>query len=248
MPLQPRVLPATPTQILLHDPVHDSRISTLQSERHGQNDILAMMEDITQKMRVDKQLIRSERLAAIGELAAGVAHNFNNILAAIGGDAQLLKLAAEDEHLPQHVIEAAEQIYDETMRGGRIAHDLLSFARGAEPQIQRLDVRSLIEDAVRLIKNHPSARSVTIDVEIAGDLAQIEADPNQLHQVFFNMILNALQAMPRGGVLTIGAGVRTDDHEPTGGMMDVKFHDTGVGIPREHLKRVFDPFYSRRAN
>lgn len=214
----------------------------------GSSALLAMMEDITQKVRVDNQLIRSERLAAIGELAAGVAHNFNNILAAIGGDAQLLKLAAEDEKLPQHVIEAAEQIYDETMRGGRIAHDLLSFARGAEPQIQRLDVGSLIEDAVRLTKNHPSARSVSIEVEISSDIAQIEADPNQLHQVFFNMILNALQAMPHGGVLTIGAGMRTDDDEPTGGMMDVKFHDTGVGIPREHLKRVFDPFYSRRAN
>src|SRR5947209_19631377 len=103
------------------------------------------------------QVIRSERLAAIGELAAGIAHNFTNILAAIGGDAQLLKLVAQDEDLPPHVAEAAQQIYEETMRGGRIAHDLLSFARGAEPQIQRLHVREVVEDAVRLIKNHPAA-------------------------------------------------------------------------------------------
>jgi PAS domain S-box-containing protein len=214
----------------------------------GSSVLLGMMEDITHKVRVDNQLIRSERLAAIGELAAGVAHNFNNIMAAIGGDAQLLKLVAEEEQLPPHVVEAAEQIYEETMRGGRIAHDLLSFARGAEPQLQRLDVGSLVQDAVRLIKNHPAARSVTMDLDLAEGLPAVDADANQLHQVFFNLILNALQAMPNGGMLTISTRLREHDRHPHTGMLDVKFHDTGAGIPREQLRRIFDPFYSRRAN
>jgi PAS domain S-box-containing protein len=210
--------------------------------------LLGAMEDITQKVRVDNQLIRSERLAAIGELAAGVAHNFNNILAAIGGDAQLLELLAQDEKLPPHVAEAARQIHDETMRGGRIAHDLLSFARGAEPQIQRLDMREVVQDAVRLIKNHPAARSVTIEVAVDPGLPPVEADANQLHQVFFNLMLNALQAMPQGGALTISTGLRAHERDPEVGMVDVKFHDTGAGIPREKLRRIFDPFYSNRAN
>lgn len=213
----------------------------------GSAAILGVMEDITQRVRVDNQLIRSERLAAIGELAAGVAHNFNNILAAIGGDAQLLKMAAEEENLPPHVVEAAQQICDETMRGGRIAHDLLSFARGADPHLQRLDLGDLVRDAVRLIQNHPSARAVEIQAELRPDLPQVEADANLLHQVFFNLMLNALQAMPNGGTLHISSEVRSHETDPGAGVLDLKFHDTGVGIPKEHLRRIFDPFYSRRA-
>lgn len=213
----------------------------------GSAAILGVMEDITHRVRVDDKLIRSERLAAIGELAAGVAHNFNNILAAIGGDAQLLKLCAEEENLPPHVVEAAQQICDETMRGGRIAHDLLSFARGADPHIQRLDVAELIRDAVRLIKNHPAARAVEIQPDLTADLPHVEADPNLMHQVFFNLMLNALQAMPNGGTLQLSARVRAQENDANQGVLDVAFHDTGVGIPKEHLKRIFDPFYSKRA-
>jgi two-component system cell cycle sensor histidine kinase/response regulator CckA len=208
--------------------------------------VLGVMEDITQKVRVDNQLIRSERLAAIGELAAGVAHNFNNILAAIGGDAQLLKLSAEEQHLPREVADAAQQIIDETLRGGRVAHDLLSFARGAEPHIQRLDLAELVRDVARLIRNHPAARAVSIQTDIEERIPDVDADPNLLHQVFFNLMLNGLQAMPGGGTLHVSAVMREHDHDPATGILDVKFHDTGVGIPREHLKRVFDPFYSRR--
>ena len=246
----------TALPVRLDQVTHDSGHGTQLTEsfwfgpmllEDGSAALLGVMEDITQKVRVDNQLIRSERLAAIGELAAGVAHNFNNILAAIGGDAQLLKMAAEDEKLPAHVVEAAQQICDETMRGGRIAHDLLSFARGAEPHIQRLDIRELLNDVARLIKNHPSARSVSIDLGIDPELPHVEADPNLLHQVFFNLMLNALQAMPNGGILTISAGMRGHEQDPTAGLLDLKFHDTGVGIPREHVRRVFDPFYSRRA-
>ncbi len=215
---------------------------------NGTPALLGLVEDITQKVRVDSHLIRSERLAAVGELAAGVAHNFNNILAAIGGDAQLLKLIAEEEDLPEHIVEAARQIHNETMRGGRIAHDLLSFARGAEARIQRVEVREIVEDAARLISNHPSARSAQIQVELRDDLPHVEADTNLLHQVFFNVMLNALQAMPNGGILSVSAGLRGGDQDPASGMLDLKFHDTGVGISREHLRRIFDPFFSKRAN
>ncbi len=210
--------------------------------------IAGVMEDMTQKIRVDSQLIRSERLAAIGELAAGVAHNFNNIMAAIGGDAQLLMLVAEEESLPPHVVEAAQQIREETMRGGRIAHDLLSFARGAAPKIGHLDVRETLEDAIRLIRNHPAARGVEISLTHPPDLPRVEADANQLHQVFFNLILNALQAMPGGGTLTVSLHLREDEVTPDRGRLEVKFHDTGTGVPPERLNRIFDPFYSHRAN
>ena len=164
--------------------------------------ILGVVEDLTLRVRMDSQLIRSERLAAVGELAAGVAHNFNNILAAIGGDAQLLKLTAEEQKLPEEIVTSAEMIYNETMRGGRIAHDLLSFARGQEPQLQSLDVRAAVAETVRLSSNHPAAKNVVIEATLEEHLPRVEADPHQLQQVFLNMILNALQAMPTGGKLT----------------------------------------------
>jgi PAS domain S-box-containing protein len=210
--------------------------------------ILGVVEDLTLRVRMDTQLIRSERLAAVGELAAGVAHNFNNILAAIGGDAQLLKLAAEEDHLPRSIIDSAELIFIETMRGGRIAHDLLSFARGQEPQLQALDVRTVIADTVRLVSNYPAAQNIVIERALEEQMPKVEADQNQLHQVFFNMILNAVQAMPSGGRLTIGARVRPRDEDPNQGVMEVKFTDTGCGISREQLARIFDPFFSRRPN
>lgn len=210
--------------------------------------VLGVVEDVTHRVRLDTQLLRSERLTAVGELAAGVAHNFNNILAAIGGDAQLLKMTADEEHLPPHVAETAQQIADQTMRGGRIAHDLLSFARGGAPQIQRLDPRALVEDAVRLVLNHPAARLSRIEIALDRELPEVEGDAHLLHQVLFNLLLNALQAMPNGGTLTIAGGLRGDEADPRRGLLDLKLHDTGHGISKEDLRRVFDPFFSRRAN
>lgn len=210
--------------------------------------ILGVVEDITHKMRLDAQLVRSERMAAVGELAAGVAHNFNNILAAIGGDAQLLKLTAEEHGLSEAVVDAAQMIYNETMRGGRIAHDLLSFARGQEPMLQVLDVKSVIDDTIRLVGNHPAAKSVQIETAISAHLPKVNVDPNQLHQVFFNIMLNALQAMPDGGGLKITGRVRAADEDPDLGVLEINFNDSGVGLAEEQIARVFDPFFSARQN
>jgi two-component system cell cycle sensor histidine kinase/response regulator CckA len=210
--------------------------------------VLGVVDDITLKMRLDTQLVRSERMAAVGELAAGVAHNFNNILAAIGGDAQLLKLAAEQQQLPDSIAETAQMIYEETMRGGRIAHDLLSFARGLEPKLQVLDVTTVIQDTIRLASNHSAAKPVSIETEIRPNLPKVDVDPNQLHQVFFNIILNALQAMPGGGTLTISARVRAASDDPERGVIEVSFVDTGVGLSEEQQRRVFDPFFTSRQN
>jgi PAS domain S-box-containing protein len=210
--------------------------------------ILGVVDDITMKIRLDTQLVRSERMAAVGELAAGVAHNFNNILAAIGGDAQLLRLQAEQQQLPDTILETAQMIYEETMRGGRIAHDLLSFARGLEPKLQVLDVTTVIQDTIRLASNHSAAKPVTIETEIRPNLPKVDVDPNQLHQVFFNIILNAFQAMPGGGTLTIAARVRPAPDDPQKGVLEVNFSDTGAGLSEEQQGKVFDPFFSSRQN
>jgi two-component system, cell cycle sensor histidine kinase and response regulator CckA len=101
---------------------------------------------------------------------------------------------------------------------------------------------------VRLVSNYPAAKNVVIERVLEEHLPKVEADQNQLHQVFFNMILNAMQSMPNGGRLTIGARVRPRDDDPNHGVLEVKFTDTGCGISREQLARIFDPFFSRRPN
>jgi len=208
------------------------------------NGILGRVTDVTDQARLEKQLIKSERMAAVGELAAGVAHNFNNILASIGGDAQLLRMIAEEDSLGDTVVNSADMIYRETMRGGRIAHDLLSFARGQEPVLSEVDVANLVSETVRLARTYPQTANVDLRAQVPPGLPKVSADPNQLHQVFFNIILNAIQAMPHGGGLTIDARITQG---PDGkARMEVLFEDTGVGIPDEQLSRIFDPFFSNR--
>lgn len=206
--------------------------------------VLVRVTDVTEQASLERQLIRSERMAAVGELAAGVAHNFNNILASIGGDAQLLRMIAEEDGLNDSVLNSADMIYRETMRGGRIAHDLLSFARGQEPVISEVDVGSLVAETMRLVRTFPGTSSVDMRTQVPAGLPKVAGDPNQLHQVFLNIILNALQAMSHGGTLTVDA--RIVDGADGKARVEVIFEDTGVGIPEDQLTRIFEPFYSNR--
>ncbi|HEY3414779.1 MAG TPA: ATP-binding protein [Armatimonadota bacterium] len=206
--------------------------------------VLGRVSNATQQADLERQLIKSERMAAVGELAAGVAHNFNNILAGIGGDAQLLRMIAEEDHLGESVINSADMIYRETMRGGRIAHDLLSFARGQEPCLSEVDVSTIVAEAVRLSRTYPQASDVEFRPQVPSGLPRVSADPNQLHQIFFNIILNAIQAMPHGGSLTVDSRiVSREDGRPR---MEIRFEDTGIGIPEELLGKIFDPFFTNR--
>lgn len=220
-------------------------ISFQPLRRNGTLDgVLGRVSDATQQADLEKQLIKSERMAAVGELAAGVAHNFNNILAGIGGDAQLLRMIAEEDHLGESVINSADMIYRETMRGGRIAHDLLSFARGQEPCLSEVEISTVVSEAVRLSRTYPQASNIDLRPQVPSGLPRVSADPNQLHQVFFNIILNAIQAMPHGGTLTIDSQITAgEDGRPR---MEIRFEDTGVGIPEELLGRIFDPFFTNR--
>jgi CheY-like chemotaxis protein len=114
--------------------------------------------------------------------------------------------------------------------------------------LQVLDICSVVQDTIRLVRNHSAAKDVTIESRIPAHLPKVNVDPNQLHQVVFNIMLNALQAMPGGGRLTVTARARANDEEPDQGVLEISFTDTGPGIPEEQLRRVFDPFFSNRKN
>jgi two-component system NtrC family sensor kinase len=189
-------------------------------------------------VQMQLRVAQSERLASIGMLAAGVAHEINNPL---GGILALTSLAVED--LPDDHPDRAnlEEVVRQAERCRDIVRGLLEFSRQSEMHMEVVDVSRVLEDTVGLIGKQASFFNVRLVREWAPDLPTIVADRSQLQQVFLNLIVNAVQAMDERGTLTIRTA-RTPDE----GMVEIAFSDTGHGIPPEAIDRVFDPFFSTK--
>jgi signal transduction histidine kinase/DNA-binding response OmpR family regulator len=182
------------------------------------------------------QLIQSEKLATIGELAAGVAHEINNPIGVILGFTQVLLKRTDEEDAMYRPLTIIER---EGVRCKNIVQDLLDFARQSKPAPRRLDVNEVIEAAIGLMEHQANSDQVAAIKDYALDLPPVVADENQLQQVFFNIILNAYQAMPDGGELHI----TTCEHE---GQVQAIFRDSGPGIPEKDIRHVFDPFFTTK--
>jgi len=181
--------------------------------------------------------VRSEKLAVLGQLAGGVAHELRNPLGAIRNAAYFLNMALEAPE--RDVAESLEILEKETATSERIIMSLLDFARPKPPARHKVDIKEAVKGAL-------SRATVPENVEVVSQLEEelpgILADPDQLGQVFTNIILNAIHAMPEGGRLVLKC------EAPTEGWVAVSFADTGVGIPKENLGMVFEPLFSTKAN
>jgi len=187
--------------------------------------------------KIHSQLFRSEKLASIGKLAAGVAHEINNPLTGILTNASLLKddLADDDPRK-----EDVEVIVKETIRCREIVKRLLDFARQTKPQKKLTNLNSLIDNIILLVRNQTSFRNIEIEKHVVTDFPELMVDPDQIQQVFINLILNASEAMPNGGKLNIELNKSNEE------TVSIMFSDTGIGIP-EHLKeKIFDPFFTTK--
>ena len=183
--------------------------------------------------RARAKLVHAEKMASVGTLAGGIAHEFNNLIGGIRGCAREALADAQPE-----LREPLQIILRATDRGAEITDRLLHFAKPRVAVMAEVDVASIVDDAVRLAA--PEARR--LGVEVAWDrasVAPLEADGDALHQVFVNLISNALKAMPDGGRLELSI----DDGR---GELLVRVCDDGVGIPEEHLAQIFDPFFTSR--
>jgi signal transduction histidine kinase/CheY-like chemotaxis protein len=191
----------------------------------------------TQELRAaQEQLLQSEKLASIGQLAAGVAHEINNPMGVILGFAQgILKTLPEEEPLRKPLT----TIEKESLRCKRIVQNLLDFARHSEPTLQLTNINELIDASCDLVEHQNSLQNVQLVKGYNPALPSIMADPNQLQQVFINVMLNSYQAMPDGGTLHITT--RT-----VGSELQVIFADTGTGIPPENVQNIFDPFFTTK--
>jgi signal transduction histidine kinase len=202
-------------------------------ERHG---TILILDDVTARIRLEEQLQHSEKMASIGLLAAGVAHEVNTPLTGISSYTQMLR-AQVDPRDPR--ADLLEKIEKQTFRAAKIIHNLLNFSRSGSSEMERLDVNKAVLDVLSLVEHQLEASRIRVRRELAEDLPPIRGNENRIQQVFFNLVLNARDAMPKGGWLTLVT--RADDDA-----VIVEVKDTGDGIRREDIRRIYDPFFTTK--
>jgi two-component system, sporulation sensor kinase E len=217
----------------VHAQVSVSRMRDVGGRKLG---AVVTIEDVSDVKALTEQLIRADRLAAMGELTAGVAHEVRNPLGIIRASVQLMEDA---ECSRERVTGAAEVIKQEIDRLDRVIKALLDFGRPAAPTMRPVAVAQVLEDVALFSRTFASRAHVKVIEHYVPDVPEVMADPEQLKQVFVNLISNAVQAMSGGGTLTIDTGYED-------GFVFVRFTDTGPGIPEGVLGKIFDPFVSTR--
>jgi signal transduction histidine kinase len=188
-----------------------------------------------QLQRHERELVQAKKLAAIGTLASGVAHELNNPLNNISTSAQRL-LRKTGGETPPALRKGLEDIHGQTLRLKSIVGELLEFARSREPHVAAVEIGELARSAWRNVGASRDTGKVELRVALAPPEIVLEADREQLERVFINLFANAVDAMPAGGTLTLGG---EEDGEVT-----IRVADTGTGIPAEQLEKVFEPFFS----
>jgi two-component system, sporulation sensor kinase E len=218
----------------VHAQTSVSRMRDVGGRRLG---AVVTIEDVSEIKALTDQLIRADRLAAMGQLTAGVAHEVRNPLGIIRASVQLMEDA---DCSRERVTEAADVIKHEIDRLDRVIKALLDFGRPAAPTLRPVAVRRVLDDVVLFTRRFASQNRVDLVEEDEQDLPEVMADPEQLKQVFLNLVSNAVQSMTEtGGTLTVTTGAEDE-------FVFVRFTDTGPGIESESLGKVFDPFYSTR--
>lgn len=224
--------------------------NTILTDEKGANiGTLSSGEDITKRKQTEMELIRSEKLASLGQLAASVAHEVNNPLAGILVYTSLLLRKYEQNTIQsEDTKNQLHKMKKELERTTRIIRNLLDFSRQSDPSIRLLDVNKVVEAALLLVKHQISLEHISLKIELKEDLPSVFADFDQIQQVMINIILNATQAMPDGGSLTIttsiAKGTVISESKKDAVRIDIK--DTGVGIPKENLSRLFTPFFTTK--
>ncbi|KJS01493.1 MAG: hypothetical protein VR65_05950 [Desulfobulbaceae bacterium BRH_c16a] len=217
-------------------PVSISASSIVNEEGQFVGQVL-IIRDLGEIRRLENEVRRKEKLAAIGGLAAGVAHEIRNPLSSIKGIASYYRSTfargSEDKELAEVMIEEVDRL-------DRVITQLLEFARPAELNLKPSNLNELLEHSARLVKQEATAKNIRIHLNLTPDAEVAMVDPDRLTQCFLNIYLNGLQAMANGGQLTIGSLIKDD------GSFAIDIKDSGAGIAAEDLTKVFDPYFTTK--
>ncbi|MDY6900119.1 MAG: response regulator [Cyanobacteriota bacterium] len=227
----------------------ESRWTLLKQYENKAQSILVVNTDITQKKQLESQFLRAQRLESIGTLSSGIAHDLNNVLAPILMTAQLLESQLDDERSKRLL----PILINNAKRGANLVKQVLSFTRGMEGERTLVQPKHLI-DEIKQVVRETFPKTIQMSDEITQNLWMIKGDATQLHQVVMNLCVNARDAMPNGGKLTICAqNFKVDENyaqmhldAEVGSYMMISVADTGVGISPEILDRVFEPFFTTK--
>ncbi|MBN1104429.1 MAG: PAS domain S-box protein [Deltaproteobacteria bacterium] len=210
----------------------------LKDERGAVNAILCIARDITENKNLERQLINTEKLASMGTLAAGVAHEVNNPLGVILGFCDLLLRKAKAN---SQEFEDLKTIERQGLHCKQVVENLLSFARLGEGDVETAELNECVQDIIKVVKHTLDMHDIDLSLSLYEDPLPVKGDPRQLQQVFLNLINNAVSAMPTGGTLKI----RTSQERPTRRAV-IQFQDDGIGIREEHMDRIFEPFFTTK--
>ncbi|HWR59306.1 MAG TPA: ATP-binding protein [Thermodesulfovibrionales bacterium] len=207
-------------------------VKGVDGEIHG---YIRLLQDVTEMKTMEEQMMHSEKLASLGRLTAGIAHEIGNPLTSVFSFVQILKEMEQDEFKK----ESLETIYFHMNRIADILKHLSGFSKTPHVELKSWQVNTLIEASLSLMQYDKRAKDVVIVRDLSADLPEITTDGNQLSQVIVNIVLNAVDAMPGGGTLTIRSTVKN-------GNIVIVFEDTGAGISKENLGKIFDPFFTTK--
>jgi len=206
--------------------------------------LVRLSESEDAKSSLNAQLIQSQKLAAVGELSAGIAHEINNPIAIIAQETEwaghLLSEAEQSSGADfAEVRDSLREIRAQVDRCKNITHKLLDFARKREPVLQEVDVTRLIDDMARLVDKEASYKNVSLTRKLPEDLPRLRTDAPLLRQVVLNLMTNALQAVDRGGSITVSAWADAES-------LSISVNDNGPGIAPENMEKIFNPFFTTK--
>ena len=231
------------------DIIAESRWTLVRDDRGEPKSVLVINTDVTEKRKIEAQFLRAQRMESIGTLASGIAHDFNNLLSPILMSIQLLQARITDED-GQRLLTMLQASAE---RGASLVKQVLSFARGVEGERITLQTRHLIKEIVKIL-NDTLPKSIEVEYEGSEDLSVVAGDATQLHQVLMNFCVNARDAMPGGGKLTItAANVSIDENyarmnleAKPGRFVVISITDNGIGIPPHIVNKIFEPFFTTK--
>lgn len=228
--------------------------SQIHDENNNFDGIIILFRDLTEIQHLKSQVERMDRLALMGELAAGIAHEVRNPLAGIRASAQLLQEGVKNEKFQKDIV---ERIIREVDKANKLLKEFFKFAKPSKPNLRFHDIEILIEGVHLLLSPEMKRQKVQFHMNMGANIPKVFVDETQLEQVFMNILLNAIEAMPEGGSINILTsckkfdimGKKLDIEEEPNNQLNfviVEISDTGVGIAEDNLEKIFNPFYSSK--